>query len=151
MGDATRLPCDDASLDLVMSMDTWEHIVRDDRVAAETARVLRPGGKLLLAVPSGMALWSGHDVALGHVRRYERRDLVRTVEAAGLQVTDIRSWNVLLRPIVRLRRRSNIEESEMAPINPVLNAALRAVVASERVLPLGRLPGVSLVLRAVKP
>lgn len=150
-GDATSLPFDDLSHDLVISMDTWEHVEDHHRVAAETARVLRPGGHLLVAVPSGRALWSGHDVALGHFRRYERSDLVDVVRSAGLEVTDVRSWNVLLRPVVRLRRRSNIEESEMSPVNPILNAALRAVVASERILPLGRLPGVSLVIRAVKP
>ena len=149
-GDALDLPFDDGSQDLVISMDTWEHIEDHHGVAAETARVLRPGGRLLVAVPAGKALWSGHDVALGHVRRYERAELADLVRGAGLEVTDIRSWNVLLRPVVRLRRRSNAEESEMSPINPVLNVALRTVVASERFLPLGRLPGVSLVIRAVK-
>jgi SAM-dependent methyltransferase len=151
LGDALALPCDDGSQDLVMSMDTWEHIEDDHAVAAETARVLRPGGRLIVAVPAGMALWSGHDLALGHVRRYERDELVDVIRGAGLEVTDIRSWNVLLRPVVRLRRRTNVEESEMTPVNPLLNAALRAAVASERVLPLGRWPGVSLVARAVKP
>jgi SAM-dependent methyltransferase len=151
LGDATALPGADASQDLVISLDTWEHLEDHHRAAAESARVLRPGGRLLVAVPSGVALWSGHDVALGHVRRYERDSLLEVVRSAGFVVDDIRSWNVLLRPVVRLRRRSNIEESEMTSINPVLNAALRAVVATERILPLGRLPGVSLVARATKP
>ena len=149
-GDARHLPFADESFDLVMSTDMWEHIDDDRAVASETARVLRPGGRVLVAVPCSMKLWSGHDVALGHVRRYEKDELVSLVRGAGLEVLDVRSWNVLLRPVVRMRRRSNAGDSEMEEVSPFLNTALRSVVATERVLPVHRLPGVSLVLQAVK-
>ncbi|WP_205474574.1 class I SAM-dependent methyltransferase [Nocardioides sp. SYSU D00038] len=150
-GDARALPFADGSLDLVMSTDMWEHVDDHEAVAAESARVLRRGGRLLVAVPCSMRLWSGHDVALGHVRRYERDELVGLVERHGLRVTDVRSWNVLLRPVARLRRRNNRSESEMDEVHPVVNAGLRAVVGAERFLPVHRLPGISLVLRAEKP
>ncbi len=149
-GDAQLLPVADASMDLVMSTDAWEHIEDDKAVARETARVLRPGGRALVAVPCSMALWSGHDVALGHLRRYERADLAALLEGAGLEVVDIASWNVLLRPVARMRRKNNDSESEMEEVHPVLNAGLRVAVAAERVLPVQRLPGISLVARAVK-
>ncbi|WP_182526407.1 class I SAM-dependent methyltransferase [Nocardioides dongkuii] len=150
-GDARLLPFADESMDLVMSTDMWEHIEDDGAVARETARVLRRGGRALVAVPSGMDLWSGHDVALGHVRRYERPELVALVESVGLEVVDVASWNILLRPVARARRRHNTSESEMEHVHPVVNAGLRVAVAAERVLPIQRLPGISLVLRAVKP
>jgi SAM-dependent methyltransferase len=151
-GDATALPFADATFDLVMSTDVWEHIEDDAAVARETARVLRPGGRALVAVPCSMKLWSGHDVALGHHRRYERDQLAALMAGAGLDVVDIWSWNVLLRPVVRARRRKRSQaESEMEQVNPVLNAGLRSAVALERVLPLKRLPGVSLVASARKP
>jgi SAM-dependent methyltransferase len=157
-GDATRLPFADATFDLVMATDVWEHIEDDRTVATETARVLRPGGRLLVAVPCSMKLWSGHDVALGHHRRYERDQLAALVTGAGLVVDDLWSWNVLLRPVVRARRRGRRRvdqrsqaRSEMEPVHPVLNAGLRSAVALERVLPLRRLPGVSLVVVAHKP
>lgn len=150
-GDARRLPVADRSVDLVMSTDMWEHVEDDRAVAAETARVLRPGGRALVAVPSGMDLWSGHDVALGHVRRYERDELVDLIRGAGLEVVDVMSWNVLLRPVARLRRsRSADGGSEMEAVHPVLNAGLRLAVAVEQLLPVHRLPGISLVVRAVK-
>ncbi len=150
--DARRLPFRDGSMDLVMSTDMWEHVADDEAVAAETARVLRSGGRALVAVPCSMKLWSGHDVALGHERRYERDQLVDLVERAGLEVVDVMSWNVLLRPVARARRRRKVtSESEMEPVHPVLNAGLRSAVALERVLPLRRLPGVSLVVAARKP
>ena len=154
-GDGRRLPVADSSVDLVMSTDAWEHIDDDVAVAAETARVLRPGGRALVAVPAGMALWSGHDVALGHVRRYERDQLADLVTGAGLVIDELSSWNVLLRPVVRARRarhRNQTESaSEMEAVHPILNAGLRAAVGMERLLPLRRLPGVSLVVVAHKP
>lgn len=151
-GDGRVLPIADASVDLVLSTDAWEHIDDDRAVARETVRVLRPGGRALIAVPAGMALWSGHDVALGHVRRYERQQLADLATGAGLVIDDLRSWNVLLRPVVRARRRNkHAAGSEMEEVHPVLNAGLRATLALERALPVGRFPGVSLVLLAHRP
>jgi hypothetical protein len=73
------------------------------------------------------------------------------MEKAGLDVIDVMSWNVLLRPVARARRRRRVtSQSEMEPVNPVLNVGLRMAVASERFLPVHRLPGISLVARAVK-
>jgi SAM-dependent methyltransferase len=156
-GDATRLPVPDRSVDLVMSTDVWEHIEDHETVARESFRVLRPGGRLLVAVPAGKDMWSGHDVALGHVRRYERQELLDLVEAQGFVVHDIASWNVLLRPVARLRRATGNEagsdegRSEMEAVAAPINAGLRAAVAVESLLPVGRLPGLSLVVRAFRP
>lgn len=148
--DARRLPFRDESADLVISTDLWEHVEEDDQVAHEAARVLRQQGRLLVAVPCSMALWSGHDVALGHVRRYERDELLRLLDTAGFDLVDIRSWNVLLRPVARIRRRHNTSESEMEETHPALNAGLRLTLAAERFLPVRNLPGISLVARAIK-
>jgi SAM-dependent methyltransferase len=150
--DARRLPLPDASVDLVLSTDAWEHVAEDDAVAAEAFRVLRPGGRALVTVPAGTDLWSGHDLALGHERRYERAELVALVERAGLRVDRVLGWNVLLRPVARLRRRRLTAcRSEMEPVNPVLNLALKAVVALEARLPVQHRRGVSLVVLATRP
>jgi SAM-dependent methyltransferase len=154
-GDATRLPVADQSIDLVMSTDVWEHVEDHETVAAESFRVLRPGGRLLVAVPAGMEMWSGHDVALGHVRRYERRELHDLVERQGFVVQDVGSWNVLLRPVARLRRSRSAgtgdDVSEMEHVARPLNAGLRAAVGLEALLPVGRFRGLSLVVRAFRP
>ncbi|GAB3265127.1 class I SAM-dependent methyltransferase [Nocardioides dilutus] len=154
-GDATRLPVADQSVDLVMSTDVWEHVEDHEAVAAESFRVLRTGGRLLVAVPAGMDMWSGHDVALGHVRRYERQELLDLVERHGFLVQDAASWNVLLRPVARLRRSraaaSGDDTSEMEHVARPVNAGLRAVLALESVLPMKRFRGLSLVVRAYRP
>ena len=117
--------------------------------------MLRPGGRLLVAVPAGKDMWSGHDVALGHVRRYERQELLDLVESHGFVVHDIASWNVLLRPVAKLRRSRTAgpddDASEMEHVAAPVNAGLRAAIAVESLLPVGRLPGLSLVVRAYRP
>ncbi len=149
-GDATALPIADGQLGLAVAFDVLEHIEDDQRATAELFRCLAPGGLLLVAVPADMRLWSAHDVAVDHVRRYERAQLLALVSGAGFQDVTIRSWNVLLRPVVAMKRRSSTGSDLDEPSGP-LNLALRAVVVAERYLPVGRLPGVSLLLTARKP
>jgi SAM-dependent methyltransferase len=148
-GDATRLPVGPDSLDLVVAFDVLEHLDDDHAAVAGVARALRPGGTFLVAVPCDPRLWSAHDVAVGHVRRYTRPELAGLLTGAGLVLEDLRSWMVLLRPAVALRRRSS-SGSDLSQVPAWLNAALYGVVAAERWLPVGRLPGVSLLARARK-
>jgi SAM-dependent methyltransferase len=148
--DARAIPVRSASLGLVVAFDILEHIEEDHVAAGEMLRVLRPGGTALVAVPCDMRLWSAHDVAVGHVRRYTRESLRDVMEKAGFVVDSVRSWNVLLRPVAAWRRRHSTG-SDLAHVPAVLNRGLSIVVAAERYLPVGNLPGVSLVLRASRP
>jgi SAM-dependent methyltransferase len=149
-GDATRLPLAGESLDLVVAYDVLEHIEDDAAAAKGVFQLLKPGGLFLVAVPCDMKLWSAHDVAVNHVRRYSRAGLLGLLTGAGFEIEDARSWMVLLRPAVRLRRRSSTG-SDLDDPPAWLNTALGAVVAAERWLPVGRLPGVSLLVSARRP
>jgi SAM-dependent methyltransferase len=149
-GDARELPVRTGSMDLVTAFDILEHIEEDYLAAAEITRVLRPGGTALIAVPADMALWSAHDTAVGHVRRYTRGTLAEVIVKGGLLIEDMWSWNVLLRPVVSLRRKSSTG-SDLSKVNPLVNTGLRAIITAERYLPVKSLPGVSLFLRARRP
>lgn len=148
--DATLLPVADQQVDLVVAFDILEHLVDHDAAVAEVRRVLRPGGVFLVAVPADPRLWSAHDEAVDHVRRYTRMTLRDLLERGGFAIDSMLSWNVLLRPAVALRRRSS-NGSDLVELPRPVNLALRAVVTAERHLPLGRLPGVSLLVRAHLP
>ena len=148
--DAQQLPVADQSLDLVTALDVLEHLPDHERAAGEIQRVLRPGGTLIAAVPVDQSLWSEHDVAVGHQRRYAPREFLDLLRGAGLEVTDARSWMVLLRPVVALRRRSSTG-SDLDEPHPLVNAALTAVVRAERHLPVSRAPGVSVFVTARRP
>ncbi|MDO5696599.1 MAG: class I SAM-dependent methyltransferase [Dermatophilus congolensis] len=122
--DATHLPLADGSLDLVTAFDVLEHLEDDDACVREVARVLKPGGTFLVAVPADPKLWS-------------------SLDHESLRLEWMKSWMVLLRPVVALRRKSS-SGSDLDDINPIVNAGLSAIVTAERYLPVSSMPGVSL-------
>ncbi len=84
--DGKRTSFRNEQFDLLTALDVLEHIEEDADALAEWHRVLKPGGHLLLTVPAYQWLWSGHDVSLGHFRRYTACQLRQRVEQAGFQV-----------------------------------------------------------------
>jgi len=85
-GDALKLPFPDASFDIVSMLDVLEHLRDDSMAAQEIHRVLRPGGHLVLSVPAYKKLWSRHDEALQHYRRYERLELQQLLKRHHFQI-----------------------------------------------------------------
>lgn len=148
--DARDLPLKSETCELVTAFDILEHIDEDYLAAGEITRVLKPGGTALIAVPCDMALWSAHDDEVGHVRRYTRTELANVVQKAGLTVDEVWSWNVLLRPVVALRRRKSTG-SDLEEVPRLVNQALTAIIVAERYLPTKSRRGVSLFLRARRP
>ena len=102
------LPVPDGWADAVLLLDVIEHL-DDDLAGLRTARrALRPGGVLVVTVPAYPWLWSGHDVALGHRRRYSARTVRAVLGAAELSVRHVSYFNTLLFPAiagVRLAKR----------------------------------------------
>jgi SAM-dependent methyltransferase len=83
---AERLPFPDGHLGAVVAFEVFEHVQDDDTLFTEVARVLRPGGLLLMSVPIRASMWIPLDDACGHVRRYEPEELMAKAEALGFQV-----------------------------------------------------------------
>ncbi|WP_019632437.1 class I SAM-dependent methyltransferase [Actinomadura atramentaria] len=148
--DARWLPLPSGSFDLAVAFGTFAHVDDDGLAAWEMARVLRPGGVALVSVPCDLALWSAHDLTLGRVRRYTRDALALLVADAGLVLDFVVNLNVLLRPLVRLRRH-RVHGWETRSRRPSVNRLLTLTLAAERRLPLGTLPGTTLVARAHRP
>lgn len=81
------------SFDLVVCQNVLEHITEDAEAVSAMGRALREGGLLALIVPAIPRLFGPLDEAYGHRRRYAKADLGRQVEAAGLQVQELRFMN----------------------------------------------------------
>lgn len=88
-GDLTALPYRTAAFDTVLSCDVLEHVPDDHLGLAEMVRTLRPGGHLVLTLPAHAFLWSEHDEALAHRRRYSARQVRKMLEEAGLEVVKL--------------------------------------------------------------
>jgi 2-polyprenyl-3-methyl-5-hydroxy-6-metoxy-1,4-benzoquinol methylase len=65
------------SFDTVFALNVVEHI-EDDVLAINNAhKLLRPGGHLIILVPSYQKLYNRFDTGLGHYRRYTKKSLSR--------------------------------------------------------------------------
>jgi SAM-dependent methyltransferase len=143
------VPVEDAAYDLVVLLDVLEHIQADRASIEAVGRKLAPAGRLLVTVPAMPWLWSAHDVARHHQRRYTRASLARTIKAAGLQVEHIGYFNTLLFPVAVakriLARLFGVAASDDDLPSPISNAILKAAFASERhfVGRIGGVPGLS--------
>lgn len=94
----------DGTYDLVAILDVIEHIDEDVAGLAALRRKLRPGGRILITVPAFPWMWSAHDVANHHKRRYTRRTLRRLVDDAGLKLEMMSWFNSLLFPLAAAAR-----------------------------------------------
>jgi SAM-dependent methyltransferase len=155
-----RLPLPDAAFDLVTTLDVIEHIEDDVAALRELRRVLRPGGRLLVAVPAFMFLWGKQDEVSHHHRRYTAATLRRALADAGFTVDRTSYFNTILFPIVaavrlgrRALRRPGSAQSDFELGPAALNRALAAIFGTEAELVARRdLPfGVSLLALATKP
>jgi SAM-dependent methyltransferase len=136
------LPFPDAAFDAVTSFDVIYHAwVTDDRAAvAEMARVLRPGGALLVRVPALKMLWGAHDVEVLSRHRYTRPELRGLLEGCGLRAERATYCNSLLFPLLFARRTLDRllgrEGSDVgflpAPLEWLFARALRAEAAAVR-------------------
>jgi SAM-dependent methyltransferase len=136
------LPFPDASFDAVTSFDAIYHAwVTDDRAAvAEMARVVRPGGVVLVRVPALRVLWGAHDAEVQSRHRYTRAELRALLESCALRVERATYCNSILFPLLLGRRTLDRllgrEGSDVgflpAPLEGVFRRALLAEAALVR-------------------
>jgi len=143
------------AFDLIAALDVIEHLKDDQGSVAALARLLAPSGKILATVPAHAWMWSGHDVAHHHQRRYSKRAFMDLFRQAGLRVARTSYFNSLLFPpiaLVRLARLGHGGGDDAVPAGP-LNELLTSIFAFERqLLRVCDLPfGVSLLVVAEKP
>ena len=85
--------------------DVLEHIENDAEFLNEVHRCLATNGRIFLTVPAHQWLYSNHDVALGHFRRYSKAALEERLLSAGFVVEKIGFlFSLLVIPALFLRR-----------------------------------------------
>jgi ubiquinone/menaquinone biosynthesis C-methylase UbiE len=85
-GSIDRLPFPDGCFDVVVTITVVYSVPDDHRAIAELARVVRPGGALLVMEPAFDALRRAHDKQVHSAHRYRRPELSAMIAATGLRV-----------------------------------------------------------------
>lgn len=136
-GTAEKLDFKDSIFDVVSMLDVLEHT---DDVAAltEVYRVLKPGGKLLITVPSYMWMWSKWDEVLHHKRRYTTKQIEELLKSRGFEILKISYFlSFLLLPVYIIRKlKGNSQtaqyESDFKLMSPILNKILLVLARLEQ-------------------
>lgn len=143
--------------DLICMFDVLEHINDESTALRAIWGRLNQGGKILITVPAYMFLWSGHDVAHQHKRRYRKEQILRLVGEAGFKVVYATYFNCMLFPaIAAVRIINNIfgrnGESDVKMPSKIINSLLTKIFSCERFfIPLLSFPfGVSILIVAEK-
>lgn len=71
--------------DAIVAINVLEHIENDLGALAAMAKLLKPGGVLILEVPQGPSIYDYYDAWLRHFRRFTRAELVAKITSAGLK------------------------------------------------------------------
>ncbi len=133
--DAARAPFQSSRFDLIIALDILEHLPDDAAALKEIARLLKPNGVLMATVPAYSKLWSGHDVALMHYRRYCASEVRKRVIEAGLTVEKLTYTMTILFPLVwffrRLLGRKGPPRATLVMAPRLLNNLLTGLLAVE--------------------
>ena len=81
--DAAFIPLASASVETLVCSEVLEHIPDDTAALQEFARVIRPGGRMVITVPVHQYFFSADDRAVGHHRRYEVKELLPRLKTLG--------------------------------------------------------------------
>ena len=154
---AIDLPFPDRQFDLATSFEVLCNLKDDAAAFREIARVLKPGASFVVGLPAYQWLWSMHDVAVGHERRYDARQVREKLSSAGFQVERVTYANAMLLPLiaaVRLvgQRGKQKVHSDLVPLPRMVNSFLTALFMAEmRTVSRVNLPfGVTLIAVARK-
>ena len=138
------MPFGDATFDVITALDVIEHNEDDLAILADSYRVLKPGGHVVITVPAFMFLWTHNDDLNAHVRRYTADELTTKLTKTGFNVRRVTYNNFFIFPLaatlLTLRRSTGAKpelashhvdaeeyQVEMEPASPPVNAALTMV------------------------
>ncbi|HTY24524.1 MAG TPA: methyltransferase domain-containing protein [Desulfomonilaceae bacterium] len=124
---------------LWLLLDVLEHVEDDISFFSTILSVMEENDHLLMTVPANMSLWSPHDAAHGHYRRYHRAMLEKLWKGREVTVIFVTYFNFFLFPIIyavraynRLRKKEWGEAgTDLDLPGPWLNGVLESIFSSE--------------------
>jgi len=102
--DAQHLPFQKEQFDAVIAYDILEHLSRDELSLSEISRILRKDGVLQINVPAFQKLYSSHDQAFDHIRRYQPGEMEKKLKSAGFEIEFKSYWSFFIFPAIFVYR-----------------------------------------------
>jgi len=130
-----ELPFSSNSFDLVTILDVLEHIKNDLKVLKEVKRVLKKDGTILITVPAYQFLWSEHDLAVSHYRRYNSKTLSSIINQSGFKVVRISYFVSFLFPLLAVYRiASKLKKSKSNPKSHLIQLPTSINILLQKIL-----------------
>src|SRR5262245_48176803 len=136
-----EMPFPNRAFNVVTALDVLEHVDDDLHALREIQRICDPSGILFITVPAYGFLWSEHDEALKHRRRYTAHELRNKLTVTGFEVIRTSYFiSTLFFPILTLRIWQGLHKNATHPKTSLyvlpdwLNNSLIALLALERKL-----------------
>ena len=117
-GSIEALPFQDKQFDALVSADVISQIDYGSNALREFARVLKPGGILVINVAAYNWMKSYHDELMDTRHRFRRSRLVSLLQQAGFKITISSYANMLIFPLIFARRKL------FKPANPTSDVKL---------------------------
>lgn len=105
--DLLKCPLVEGQFDAVVALNVLEHIEDDDLALRQMARLLKPGGVLIVEVPQGPALFDYYDEYLRHFRRYTKSELLKKLQHTGLTIQHTAAIGFVPYPLFYLVKKLN--------------------------------------------
>jgi SAM-dependent methyltransferase len=131
------LPFAGAAFATIFSVDVLCHRdVHEAEALAQFHRCLAPEGVLILNLPAYRWMMSRHDRAVYNVRRYNKKQVIRLLRAAGFRPLFASYWNMLLFPLMVVTRKllPTASGSDVKSQPAIVEAVCRAATGFERAL-----------------
>lgn len=126
---------DDLHHSILLMMDVIEHVEDDGEFLNKILSRFRGENLIYVTVPAFQSLWSGHDVFLGHYRRYSLVKIRILLANSNIGLENYYYQYALIFPIAWILRswskKSSVVQNDMRPANPILNFLLKKVLAIE--------------------
>jgi SAM-dependent methyltransferase len=101
---ALNLPFRPEIFDIIAVLDILTYFKDDVQVLEEIRSSLKKDGTVIISVPAFQSLWSNHDEAVRHLRRYNSKCLIKAISESGLQYLRISYFISFVFPFLALYR-----------------------------------------------
>jgi SAM-dependent methyltransferase len=132
--DAVNTGFKDNLFDVIIASDILEHIRDEDAALREWRRILKSNGCIIIFVPAHEFLWSEHDIANQHFRRYSKTSLLNAITRSDLFMKRVQYWNIFLFiPKLLAHLILKVEKDDLSKYSVFVNMLLYRIIFLENI------------------